>query len=314
MRSIFPFFLSISIFLSANVTYILIHITDTTTSPSFYYLNKRMIIFDCFIFSKLTVTLTRPWYAHSPEIYVPLKLYSTVQDSSMTTSLHDDEEEGSWNRDEIIGLRFIQPESREYFVCFSFDFLLYQKCDKLVIFDRKLIKAVKNLNPGFYLEISPSSSRCMYPFLPSFPSTSRYTEDRLSWFLSSIFPFLFLFLLFFSFPFFSEFSFLSFFLDEEDVSYNNPKPLHLILVDFCGLCSLSIPSRWIDLDKPVTCKVTFRDYTVPVVSMHLLLIRTEYIHDVSTISLHAFITNTYIHDVNIISLHAFITNIYGIYT
>ena len=71
-------------------------------------------------------------------------------------------------------------------------------------------------------------------------------------------------------------------LDEENDSYNNPKPLHLSLVDFSGLCTLSIPSRWIDLDKPVTCKVSFRDYTVPVVSMHLLLIRTEYIHDVST--------------------------------
>ena len=89
--------------------------------------------------------------------------------------------------------------------------------------------------------------------------------------------------------------FFSVFPDEEDDSYNNPKPLHLILVDFCGLCSLSIPSRWIDLDKPVTCKVTFRDYTVPVVSMHLLLIRTEYIHDVSTIppSLQASYSSTF---------------------
>ena len=70
--------------------------------------------------------------------------------------------------------------------------------------------------------------------------------------------------------------------DDEDDSYDNPKPLHLSLVDFSGLCILSIPSRWIDLDKPVTAKVTLRDYTVPVVSMHLLLLRTEYIHDVST--------------------------------
>ena len=164
----FLFFLSISIFISANVTYILIRITDTTASPSFYYHNKSMIIFDWFVFSKLTVTLTRPWYAHSPEIYVPLKLYSTVQDSSMTTSLHDDEEEGSWNRDEIIDLRLFQPESWEYSVCFSFDFLFY---------------------------IFPSSSWYMYPFLilPSFPPTSCYTVDRLSWFLSTFFLFLFYF-------------------------------------------------------------------------------------------------------------------------
>ena len=71
-------------------------------------------------------------------------------------------------------------------------------------------------------------------------------------------------------------------VDDENDNYNNPKPLHLSLVDFTGLCVLSVPSRWIDLDKPVTAKVTLRDYTVPVVSMHLLLIRTEYIHDVST--------------------------------
>ena len=43
------------------------------------------------------VTLSRPWYAFSPEICVPLKLYSTVKDYSMATSLHDNEEEGSQN-------------------------------------------------------------------------------------------------------------------------------------------------------------------------------------------------------------------------
>ena len=71
--------------------------------------------------------------------------------------------------------------------------------------------------------------------------------------------------------------------DEEDDSYDNPKPLHLSVVDFSGLCILAIPSQWVDLDKPVTAKVSLRDYTVPVVYMHLLMLRTEYIHDVRTL-------------------------------
>lgn len=63
-------------------------------------------------------------------------------------------------------------------------------------------------------------------------------------------------------------------------SYNSPRPLSLSVVDFTGLCMMTIPSRWVDLDKPVVTKITLRDYSSAVLSIHLLLIRTEYIHDV----------------------------------
>ena len=45
---------------------------------------------------------------------------------------------------------------------------------------------------------------------------------------------------------------------------------------------MTIPSRWLDLDQPVITKIELRDYTKAVVGMTLLVLRTEYIHDVRT--------------------------------
>ena len=67
-------------------------------------------------------------------------------------------------------------------------------------------------------------------------------------------------------------------------SYNSPRPLSLSVVDFTGLCMMTIPSRWVDLDDPIVTKITLRDYSSAVLSIHLLLIRTEYIHDVRAVS------------------------------
>jgi hypothetical protein len=66
-------------------------------------------------------------------------------------------------------------------------------------------------------------------------------------------------------------------------SYNSPRPLTLSVVDFTGLCMMTIPSRWVDLDHPIVTKITLRDYSSAVLSIHLLLIRTEYIHDVRAV-------------------------------
>lgn len=67
--------------------------------------------------------------------------------------------------------------------------------------------------------------------------------------------------------------------DDEEDSYHNPRPLSLIISDFSGVCNMTIPSRWVDLDKPIIVKITLKDYVLPIVSMHLLLIRTELVHD-----------------------------------
>lgn len=54
----------------------------------------------------------------------------------------------------------------------------------------------------------------------------------------------------------------------------------LTVVDVGGLCVMTIPSRWLDLDQPVLTKIELRDYNISVVGLTLLVIRTEYIHDV----------------------------------
>jgi hypothetical protein len=54
----------------------------------------------------------------------------------------------------------------------------------------------------------------------------------------------------------------------------------LTVVDVAGLCVMTIPSRWLDLDQPVLTKIELRDYNTSVVGLTLLVIRTEYIHDV----------------------------------
>ena len=54
----------------------------------------------------------------------------------------------------------------------------------------------------------------------------------------------------------------------------------LSIVDFNGLCMMTTPSRWVDLDRPILTKIVLRDFSLPVISMTLLLLRTEYIHDV----------------------------------
>lgn len=54
----------------------------------------------------------------------------------------------------------------------------------------------------------------------------------------------------------------------------------LSIVDFNGLCMMTTPSRWVDLDRPILIKIVLRDFSLPVISMTLLLLRTEYIHDV----------------------------------
>jgi hypothetical protein len=40
------------------------------------------------------VTLCRPWYAHSPELCVPLKLYSTLQEDFTPVGADDQDDEG----------------------------------------------------------------------------------------------------------------------------------------------------------------------------------------------------------------------------
>ena len=65
-------------------------------------------------------------------------------------------------------------------------------------------------------------------------------------------------------------------------TYKNPRPMILTVVDLGGLCVMTIPSRWLDLDQPVITKIELRDYTKAVVGMTLLVLRTEYIHDVRT--------------------------------
>ena len=65
-------------------------------------------------------------------------------------------------------------------------------------------------------------------------------------------------------------------------TYKNPRPMILTVVDLGGLCIMTIPSRWLDLDQPVITKIELRDYTKAVVGITLLLLRTEYIHDVRT--------------------------------
>lgn len=64
------------------------------------------------------------------------------------------------------------------------------------------------------------------------------------------------------------------------------------MVDFTGLCMMTIPSRWVDLDHPIVTKITLRDYSSAVLSIHLLLIRTEYIHDVRALLCYMI---TYLH-------------------
>ena len=54
----------------------------------------------------------------------------------------------------------------------------------------------------------------------------------------------------------------------------------LTVVDVAGLCVMTIPSRWLDLDQPVLTKIELRDYSTSIVGLTLLVIRTEYIHDV----------------------------------
>ena len=63
-------------------------------------------------------------------------------------------------------------------------------------------------------------------------------------------------------------------------TYKNPRPMILTVVDLGGLCVMTIPSRWLDLDHPVITKIELRDYTRAVLGMTLLVVRTEYIHDV----------------------------------
>ena len=63
-------------------------------------------------------------------------------------------------------------------------------------------------------------------------------------------------------------------------SYKNPRPMILTVVDVAGLCVMTIPSRWLDLDQPVLTKIELRDYNTSIVGLTLLVIRTEFIHDV----------------------------------
>ena len=60
--------------------------------------------------------------------------------------------------------------------------------------------------------------------------------------------------------------------------------MNLSIVDFNGLCMMTIPSRWVDLDQPILTKIVLRDFSLPVLSVTLLLLRTEYIHDVRALT------------------------------
>ena len=69
--------------------------------------------------------------------------------------------------------------------------------------------------------------------------------------------------------------------EEEDEDVDglgiNWRPLVLSLSNFHGVCRLTLPTRWVNLDTPLLGKITFHDFTEPVVSCHLLLIRAEYV-------------------------------------
>lgn len=66
-------------------------------------------------------------------------------------------------------------------------------------------------------------------------------------------------------------------LIEED-TLCNPRPMTLTVADFTGMASVTIPSRWIDIDSPVLMKLEFHDFGLPVRGCYVLLIRGEYVH------------------------------------
>ena len=65
--------------------------------------------------------------------------------------------------------------------------------------------------------------------------------------------------------------------EEEDDLGVNWRPLILSLSNFHGVCRLTLPTRWVNLDTPLLGKITFFDFTEAVVSCHLLLIRAEHV-------------------------------------
>ena len=65
--------------------------------------------------------------------------------------------------------------------------------------------------------------------------------------------------------------------DDDDELGVNWRPLVLSLSNFHGVCQMTLPSRWVNLDTPLLGKITFHDFTESVVSCHLLLIRAEHV-------------------------------------
>ena len=65
-------------------------------------------------------------------------------------------------------------------------------------------------------------------------------------------------------------------VDDDELGVNW-RPLVLSLSNFHGVCQMTLPSRWVNLDTPLLGKITFHDFTESVVSCHLLLIRAEHV-------------------------------------